>query len=132
MFGILPRLMLVALGIGVLALLLRRRSAYGNAGYGGYGYGPYPGDYPGQPPRGGLGPLGGGMIGAGLGGLAGYELGKMEGEREQRELDRSGPDRELNDPSQGFDAGGGGSSWDAGGGGGDFGGGDGGGGGSDF
>ena len=78
------------LGVGLVAFLFRRRAdgpmAGGGPGYGGSypggpaGYGGYGG---GPPPQGGLGPVGGGLIGAGLGGLAGYELGKLEGERER-------------------------------------------------
>jgi len=133
--------LLVVGGVVVLiGLLARARSSYGpgGPGYGGPGYGggPYgPGPY-GAPPPGGMGPVGGGLIGAGLGGLAGYELGKLEGERE-----RSGRADESNmgtAKDDNFDAGGGGSSWDDGGGGGgdgggfDGGGGGDGGGGSDF
>jgi hypothetical protein len=136
------------IGIGLIAaFLLRRRGAsnYPGAGpgYGAppYGSGPVYGGgygYGGVPPQGGMGPLGGGLIGAGLGGLAGYELGKMEGEREERDREeRWGGGAAGNDDDSGggnFDAGGGGSDWDDGGGGGGFdgGGGDGGGGGSDF
>jgi hypothetical protein len=72
------------------------------------------------------------MIGAGLGGLAGYELGKLEGERRERDYE-GGPREDQGrgtDTDTGFDDGGGGSSWDDGGG--DGGGFDGGGGGSDF
>jgi hypothetical protein len=136
-------LLVAAVVIGGLYLASRRRSAYGGYGeppYGpGAGYGPGPGYGPGYPPPGGMGPLGGGLIGAGLGGLAGYELGKAEGEREERVRERedAGWDR-GNDWGGGgsasgddYDAGGGGSSWDDGGGGGDGGGGDS-GGGSDF
>jgi len=146
------------LGIGLLVMLVagvilaailfavfRRRSpGYGSVGYGGGA--PYPGGGPYYGPggtRGAMGPLGGGLIGAGLGGVAGYELGKMEGEREQRGYDQGGiggGGGGSSTPDNGsFDAGGGGSSWDdsgsSGGGGSDFGGGgggDSGGGGSDF
>jgi hypothetical protein len=146
-------LVMIVAGILLAAVLFavfrRRAPGYGaGTGYGpGYGGGgPYPGGGPyygpgGQP--GGMGPLGGGLIGAGLGGVAGYELGKMEGEREQRGFDQGGgfdPGGGSSGSDNGsFDAGGGGSSWDdsgsSGGGGGDFGGGgggDSGGGGSDF
>ncbi|HEY3815670.1 MAG TPA: hypothetical protein VGL81_00785 [Polyangiaceae bacterium] len=140
----------VGLAAVVFSLLRRRSSGYGAGGYGG---GPYPGGYPGgQGPYygpggapGGMGPLGGGLVGAGLGGLAGYELGKMEGEREHRGFEPgsgfdAGGGGSSSPPDNGsFDAGGGGSSWDdsgsSGGGGSDFGGGgggDSGGGGSDF
>ncbi len=47
---------------------------YGQQGYGQPGYGPGYGQQ-----GGGMGPLGGGIIGAGLGGLAGYELGRQSG-----------------------------------------------------
>ncbi len=134
-------------GIGLLAaFLLRRRGpqlppgggpGYGAPPYGGGGYG-YGGGYgPGAAP-GGMGPVGGGLIGAGLGGLAGYELGKLEGEREERGREQPGGGfRDDDDGRSGgggdYDAGGGGSDWDDGGGGGGFDGGDGGGGGgSDF
>jgi hypothetical protein len=135
-------LLVVGGGVALIGFLARRfRSGpyngpgYGGPGYGGYGGGPYAG--PPYGPQGGMGPVGGGLIGAGLGGLAGYELGKLEGEREQRGGgydDRAGVARDEN-----YDAGGGGSSWeDAGGGSGDDsgggfdGGGGGDGGGSDF
>jgi hypothetical protein len=133
-------LLLVGGGVLVLGWLLRRvftRTAPGPMGYGpppyqgygpGYGAGPgYPGGYG---PGGGVGPLGAGAIGAGLGGLAGYELGKMEGEREGRQ--EAGPfvdDRSDVAPDDNYDAGGGGSDWGDGGGGNDDGGS---GGGSDF
>jgi hypothetical protein len=133
-------LLIVAGAIGLGVYFARRRSAYATmGGPGGYGPGPMQGPgYPMAPTQGGLGPLGGGLIGAGLGGLAGYELGKLEGEREDRLREHApaagsaGADRE-----ESFDAGGGGSGWDneggdSGGGGFDSGGGDGGGGGSDF
>jgi uncharacterized membrane protein YgcG len=130
-------LLLVGGGIAVIALVVRRFTSRPGGvvyGYGGPDYrGPgYPGAYgPGAyGPSGGIGPLGAGAIGAGLGGLAGYELGKLEGEREQRGgLD----DRAAPEPAdENFDAGGGGSSWDDGGGGGGDSGGGNDGGGSDF
>ena len=136
-------LLVAAVAIGVGVLFAMRRRAYGppddpyRAGpFGAPGYppGPGPGGYgydPAMGPR--MGPLGGGLIGAGLGGLAGYELGKLEGEREQREREPGWAGRDVA-PAQAddgsFDAGGGGSSWDDDGGGGGFDGGD--GGGSDF
>ncbi len=137
LFG--PGLLLLLLvgGLGIALYLARRRSSYGSVGGPGYGVSsPYGQGYP-MPPQSGVGPLGGGIIGAGLGGLAGYELGKYEGERERgREPDdRAGLG---NDGGGNFDAGGGGSSWDDGGGGSgggggfDGGGGDSGGGGLDF
>lgn len=136
--------LLLAGGIGI-AYFAWRRSTYGG-GYVGPNYGPPGGPYAGQGyppgysgvPQGGMGPLGGGLIGAGLGGLAGYELGKLEGEREERDRDRDMPvDRGgVVDDGGNFDAGGGGSSWSDDGGGDDGGGFDGGGsdggGGSDF
>jgi uncharacterized membrane protein YgcG len=126
--AVLVLIALVVVGvIGLLTFLGRRRAVgdYG-AGYGsgyGSGYGPGygPGPYGAPPPQGGMGPLGGGLIGAGLGGLAGYELGKMEGEREERM--REGErviDEGAGAPDDNFDAGGGGSSWDDDGGGGGF------------
>ncbi len=126
-------LVLVGGGIVAIAFFAWRRSRYGMAegpGYGGRPYGGAP--YGVQPSSGGIGPLGGGLIGAGLGGLAGYELGKLEGERDAREPRFD--DRSVGSDDD-YDAGGGGSSWDAGGdggGGGGDGGGDTGGGGSDF
>ncbi len=124
--------LLIAAGvIGLLIYLARRSRADGNyyAGPNDSGYGPQPpwggagGPY--GPRPGGMGAVGGGLIGAGLGGLAGYELGKMEGEREQRGLDGGSRDRRFDEgsPDENFDAGGGGSSWDDGGGGFDGGGG---------
>jgi len=158
-FLVVGLIVMLIVGIVLAAILFavfRRRSpGYGSVGYGGGA--PYPGGgYPGGGPyygpggtRGAMGPLGGGLIGAGLGGVAGYELGKMEGEREQRGFDQGGYDPGgggSSAPDNGsFDAGGGGSSFDdsgsSGGGGSDFGGGggdsgggggDSGGGGSDF
>jgi hypothetical protein len=136
----------VAIVAAVLFAIFRRRSpGYGSVGYGGGA--PYPGGggpyYGPGGTRGAMGPLGGGLIGAGLGGVAGYELGKMEGEREQRGYDQggfgAGGGGSSTSGNGSFDAGGGGSSWDdsgsSGGGGSDFGGGgggDSGGGGSDF
>ena len=92
--SLLGPLVLVLLVGGVLVAVVmfarRRSQGFVGGGYGGPGYGA-PGPYnggggpyygPGGQP-GGMGPLGGGIIGAGLGGLAGYELGKMEGERER-------------------------------------------------
>jgi uncharacterized membrane protein YgcG len=138
LFGPVLLLMLVAGAIGIAVHFARKRAMYGSSYGGGPGYGPrpyppgaYPPGYPMGPPQGGMGPLGGGLIGAGLGGLAGYELGKLEGEREGRDRDRGGG---ASAPDENFDeGGGGGSSWDDGGGGGGFdgGGGDS-GGGSDF
>ena len=131
-------LLIAAAVIGLIIYFARRSRSYGNYGTtGAYGAPPPPWGGPGVPygqPQGGMGPLGGGLIGAGLGGLAGYELGKAEGEREQRGLDGGVRERSFEEPrDDGFDAGGGGSSWDDGGGGFDGGGGsDGGGGGSDF
>jgi len=123
-------------GIALLAAFLLRRRGLGPGGYGPSGYGPPPyggGGYGYGAPGGGMGPVGGGLIGAGLGGLAGYELGKLEGEREGRDRDgSSGAANEGSDAGGNYDGGGGGSDWDAGGGGGGFDGGDGGGGGSDF
>ena len=115
--------------------------SYGGPGYGGngpgyggggpgYNGGPgYGGGGPGYGGGGGMGPVGGGLIGAGLGGVAGYELGKMEGERENRHESGgggffdSGSSNNDSGGSSNYDAGGGGSSWDSGGGGGDSGGG---------
>ncbi len=136
--------------IAIVAFIGRARRAispgYGGPGYGGPGYGGpgYGGGGPGYygggpgfgPQGGGIGPVGGGLIGAGLGGVAGYELGKMEGERERREegYGGGGSNYESTTGSGGDgsfdDGGGGGSSWDDGGGGG--GGDSGGGGGSDW
>lgn len=129
MAGPIVLLLLLAGGVVVVGLVLSRRRA-ATGGYDGYGpppgYGPGPGYYAGPgygPTGGGMGPVGGGLIGAGLGGLAGYELGKAAGEREER--DREGWNRgdgwggSGNDgPDGNFDDGGGGSSWDDGSGGG--------------
>lgn len=124
--------LLIGGGIAAFSFFARRRSGYGVGGPG-YGGGPYGGSPYGGPSPGGMGPVGGGIVGAGLGGLAGYELGKLEGEREERvEREREYDDGRGRDDGN-YDAGGGGSSWDDGGGGGGFdgGGGDS-GGGSDF
>jgi MYXO-CTERM domain-containing protein len=137
-----PGMILIVIGgfVGIAllaAFLLRRRNLDSmGPGPGGYapGYGPPP--YPGGgygPPAGGMGPLGGGLIGAGLGGLAGYELGKLEGEHERgRDLGDRGEANVGGESGGNYDdGGGGGSDWGDGGGGG-FDGGDGGGGGGDF
>jgi hypothetical protein len=96
-------------------------------GYGpGYGQGYGPGYGPGY--GGGGSGLGAGLMGAGLGGLAGYELGKLAGEREGqfREGEMTGPaqdDRPNYDEggaTDGWDDGGGGGGWDDSGGGGGF------------
>jgi hypothetical protein len=126
-------LVLIVIGVvAVAAYFSWKRSRYGSLagpGYGGPSYGGGAG-YPMGPPGGGMGPLGGGIVGAGLGGLAGYELGKLEGEREGRGREAGRDEGQGNadgDREGNFDEGGGGSSWD------DTGGGDGGdGGGSDF
>jgi hypothetical protein len=135
-------LLLIGGGIAAIAWLAfaRRQAGYGAMGgpggySGGYGPGPYGGGY--GPSSGGMGPVGGGIIGAGLGGLAGYELGKLEGERAERDRERIIEDDRGGAPDNNYDDGGGGSSWDDGGGDGGGsgwgdGGGDGGGGGSDF
>jgi hypothetical protein len=135
--------LIVIAAVAAFAFFGRRRSSYGRYGSGyGPGYGPppgpgYGGGYGGPgygpPPGQGMGPVGGGLIGAGLGGIAGYELGKMEGEREERDHDRVVEERSA--PDDNFDAGGGGDSWgddNSGGGGFDGGGGGDSGGGSDF
>lgn len=87
---------------------------------GGYGYG-----YPPQQPGSGLGA---GLLGAGLGGVAGYALGHAMADR-----DHDAPSADTHHDAGNWDAGGGTSDWDGGGGGGDFGGGgDAGGGGGDW
>ncbi len=130
LFRVIGGLLVVAL---LASFFFRRRSVGPSGGYG-PGYGPPygGGGYGYGPPGGGMGPVGGGLIGAGLGGLAGYELGKLEGEREDRNRDDLGSTGQSNDGGGSYDGGGGGSDWDAGGGGGGFDGGDGGGGGGDF
>jgi len=101
------------------------------------GQGPYPaqpgqGPYPAQPGQGsGMNPWMAGGLGAAAGGLAGYELGRRQGEHEQgRENDFGGEAGTGNVGGQNpWNAGGGGGdfgggsagSWNAGGGGGDFG-----------
>jgi hypothetical protein len=140
--GPLVLLLIIAGVIGAVVWFARRRSMgpsapYGGGPYAGGGspYGGAPGPYygPCAPQQGGMGPLGGGLIGAGLGGLAGYELGKMEGEREEHRRDDAfgGGQADVGGNDGSFDAGGGGSDFGDDGGGG-FDGGDGGGGGSDF
>jgi hypothetical protein len=62
------------------------------------GYGPYNQGYP-PNQRGGMNPWAAGGLGAAAGGLAGYELGKMAGERDEERRDMGGND---------FGAGGGG------------------------
>lgn len=126
-------LVLAVLGVVVAGLYLIARRRDGRGGYqdgygppGGYGpgpsgYGPGGGYYGGgyAPPAGGMGPVGGGILGAGLGGLAGYELGKAAGEREERDREDRGNDWNRDDRDGGsnddYDAGGGGSDWDGGG-----------------
>ena len=119
--------------IGLLVFLARRIGSPGPYGVNNPGYGapqPWGSNGPYGPQQRGMGPMGGGLIGAGLGGLVGYELGKMEGERE---VGGHGRDASFDAPGRDdFDAGGGGSSWDDSGGGFDGGSSDGGGGGGDF
>jgi len=131
-------LVLAVLGVVVAGLYFVARRRDGRGGYGppggygpGPGYGPGGGYYGGGygPPAGGMGPVGGGLLGAGLGGLAGYELGKAAGEREERDRDDRDDLSNSGGGNDDYDAGGGGSGWD------DSGGSDGGGsdgGGSDF
>jgi hypothetical protein len=126
-------------GLVLVAFLALRRAFSGsgstmysdngtNRGWGpGYGPGPGPGYGPGY---GGGSGIGSGLIGAGLGGLAGYELGKAAGEREEHERDREGGmlgggsyDDERDRGQSNWDEGGGGGGWDDSGGGGDWGGG---------
>jgi hypothetical protein len=127
-------------GLVLLAFLALRRVFSGggssmysqnqaNGGWGpGYGQGPGYGPGPGY--GGGGSGLGSGLLGAGLGGLAGYELGKAAGEREEHERGRDGgmlgggsnddSDRDRSNWDEGGDSGG----WDdSSGGGGDWGGG---------
>ena len=138
-----------AAGVGLVALMLRRRRAMdagwgasdpyrGQAamGYGpgaGPGYGPNygPGYGPGYGPSQGSG-LGAGLVGAGLGGLAGYAIGSAVSEHEHsRGGDQGYGGGNGGDAGGGwdsggsssYDAGGSTSGWDSGGGGGDFGGG---------
>jgi hypothetical protein len=114
-------LLLVGLVIALVVFLVRRsggrgrtprgfgrRSRYGAPG----GYDPGYGGYQSS----GVNPWVAGGAGAAAGGLLGYELGRMEGEREAHQRDEYGGD------GGGF--GGGGADADFGGGGGDFGGGD--------
>src|SRR5260370_899754 len=71
LFGPVLLLMLVAGAIGIAVHFARKRATYGSSYGGGPGYGPgpyppgaYPPGYPMGPPQGGMGPLGGGLIGA--------------------------------------------------------------------
>jgi uncharacterized membrane protein YgcG len=93
---------------------------------GGYnpGYGPHYG-----PQGGGMSNLGAGVIGAGVGGLAGYALGSALANRDEHHGADHYAGSGYDDGSSSYDAGGSTSGWDDGGGGGDFGGGDSGGGG---
>jgi hypothetical protein len=141
---------LVVLGGGLVFLIwliARRRSpgvppaaGYGPPGggggppMGGYGgYGPPAGGY-GAPPAGSGSGLGAGLVGAGVGGLIGYELGKEVAEHHHRRDDygpppgewveeRGGPgpdydDRSATDEPGNYDAGGASGGWDDSGGGG--------------
>jgi hypothetical protein len=119
--------LVVAAVIVVVVRIARRRrqrqQAFGPpAGYdpvGGYGqpgYGPPPGY--GQPGRSGMNPWVAGGVGAAAGGLLGYELGRMEGEHEERRHEEHS-DQGYND--SGYGGGGAdGDFGDSGGGGGDF------------
>ena len=133
---------------GVIAFvgsMLSRRARAGELGPPGYppgGPGPYPPGGP-YPPCYGPGPghygpgygggsgIGAGIAGAGLGGLVGYELGKMAGERRAEHPhhdDQSSAGVTGADDRDNYDAGGSTGGWDDDTGGGDWGGGDGGGG----
>jgi hypothetical protein len=85
--------------------------------YPGYGSGYGPGYGPGG---GGGSGLGAGLMGAGLGGLAGYELGKLAGEREGhvREGEMTGSSGDDRPEPSNYDEGGSTGGWDDGGGGG--------------
>lgn len=144
-------LMLLGLGGVVIAVMVfraaRNRSQMGAPGYGGDpyraqqyppGYNPNgpnygPGYGPGYGPQqgGGMGGLGAGILGAGVGGLAGYALGSSMANREEQHGGDHHAGSSDDNSSSGYDAGGSSSGWDdgGGGGGGDFGGGDSGGGG---
>jgi hypothetical protein len=122
-FPLLPIILLGAAGLAIGSFFFRRRtppegtyvSGYGPPG-GGYGPDYYGPGYGG--PRPGMGPVGGGLIGGALGGIAGYELGKAAGEREERareDRDYGGGDYGGGSSDSNYDAGGGGSSWDSGG-----------------
>jgi hypothetical protein len=123
--------LVVAAVIVVIVRIARRRRqpqlAFGPpAGYdpaGGYGqpgYGPPPGYGPGygQPGRSGVNPWVAGGVGAAAGGLLGYELGRMEGEHEERRHEERS-DQGYSDSGSG-DGGADGDFGDSGGGGGDF------------
>lgn len=98
--------------------------SYGPGPQGGYGsYGPGPQGGYGPPQRGGMNPWAAGGLGAAAGGLAGYELGRRQAERNEEERDFGGGGSFGNSEERDF--GGGGSFGDSGerdfGGGGSFG-----------
>ena len=141
---------LMLLGIGGVAVAVmvfraaRSRAQLGGGGYPGVdpyraqqyppGYNPGPNYGPGYGPQPGIGGLGAGILGAGVGGLAGYALGSAMAHREDERY--GGGDHNVggsgDNGTPDFDAGGGSSDWGDGGGGGDIGGGDSGGGGGDW
>jgi hypothetical protein len=117
----------VAIGVAVARRFGRRRAAsygsdpgYGGPGYGGPGYGG-----PGYGGGGGVNPWVAGGAGAVAGGVLGYELGRMEGGREERNRDAYDDQRQSGSSGDGGGYGGGGADGDfgSGGGGADFGGG---------
>jgi hypothetical protein len=123
-------LVIVAAIVVIVRIARRRRQpqqAFGPpagydpaVGYGQPGYGPPPGYGPGygQPGRSGVNPWVAGGVGVAAGGLLGYELGRMEGEHEERRHEVQS-DQGSND--SGYGGGGAdGDFGDSGGGGGDF------------
>lgn len=140
LWGLLCPLIIVALLVFVVVSLFRgRRSGSGMVGGGFFNRSSVPGPYPPQPGAGpmyggggrGMSPGVAGGLGAVGGGLLGYELGKMEGEREDRRdqaFDQSGgyyggDSQQWGGGGGDGDFGGGSSDFGGGGGGGDFGGG---------
>ncbi|HEV7898533.1 MAG TPA: hypothetical protein VGP31_11885 [Planosporangium sp.] len=105
------------------------QSGYGQPGYGQPGYGQPGYGQPGygQPGRSGVNPWVAGGVGAAAGGLLGYELGRMEGEHEERRHEEhqdqgqtdsgyggGGADADFGGDSGGGDSGGGGGGGDSG------------------
>ncbi len=124
--GALCLVAVVALVVFAVSRFSGRRRAYRagpGPGYGpGAGYGPGGGYGPGYGGGGGVNPWVAGGAGAVGGGVLGYELGRMEGEREERRREEY-YDQDRGDNSGGDDGwGGGGADSDFGGGGGDSGG----------
>ncbi|MDP3278234.1 MAG: TPM domain-containing protein [Deltaproteobacteria bacterium] len=138
-FGFVWVVLGVAVGAMVLVAIARRAARNGGQMAGGYrtnGYpGGQPGGYPYAPPGGpggygygpsggGISPMGAGIAGAAVGGIAGYALGRAMDDHGGSYTHTSYDNGPSYDNSPSYDAGGSSSGWDGGGGGSDGGGSD--------